>query len=116
MAVKQKGRGIARRGGWTKMVVATATALLAVPLGMTPAASAGTTAPSGNITYFWWGDPIRNQLTDAVIKLYEKAHPAVKVQGEELAWFDLKRYIINRSKTAEFLNQVIYFYHSSIGE
>lgn len=86
MAVKQKGRGIARRGGWTKVVVATATALLAVPLGMTPAASAGTTAPSGNITYFWWGDPIRNQLTDAVIKLYEKAHPAVKVQGEELAW------------------------------
>lgn len=82
----QRTKPMVRRRGWRKVAVATVSAALAVPLGMTPLASASTTTPSGNITYFWWGDPIRNQLTDAVIKLYEKTHPAVKVQGEELAW------------------------------
>lgn len=86
MFFMQGGRRSLHRRGWRKAALAAASAALTVPLGMTPAASASTAAPKGDITYFWWGDPIRNQLTDAVINLYEKANPAVKVQGEELAW------------------------------
>jgi multiple sugar transport system substrate-binding protein len=86
MAPQKHHREIPGRRAWRKVAIASVSAALTVPLGMTPLASASTASPSGSITYFWWGDPIRNQLTNAVIKLYEKAHPTVKVQGEELAW------------------------------
>ena len=41
---------------------------------------------SGNITYSYWSDPIRTQVTNAVIKLFEKAYPNIHVTGEPLGW------------------------------
>jgi multiple sugar transport system substrate-binding protein len=37
---------------------------------------------SGAITYSWWGAGERNEKTQAVINLFEKAHPKVTVHGE----------------------------------
>ncbi len=34
----------------------------------------------GSITYTWWGAGERNQKTEAVINLYKKAHPGVKIE------------------------------------
>jgi multiple sugar transport system substrate-binding protein len=36
---------------------------------------------AGEIQYAWWGGPARNDRTQAVIDLYEKANPEVTVQG-----------------------------------
>jgi multiple sugar transport system substrate-binding protein len=37
---------------------------------------------SGSITYSWWGAAARTKKTQAVIDLFQQAHPGVKVQGE----------------------------------
>jgi multiple sugar transport system substrate-binding protein len=37
---------------------------------------------AGTIVYSWWGAAARNQKTQTVIDLYQKAHPGVQVQGE----------------------------------
>lgn len=69
------------------------TALTAVATMATACGSSGSSGPAaltknptGNITYFWWGDPTRNQKTDAVISLFQKQYPHVKVNGEEEAF------------------------------
>jgi multiple sugar transport system substrate-binding protein len=37
---------------------------------------------AGNVVYSWWGATARNKKTQAVIDLYQKAHPDVHIQGE----------------------------------
>lgn len=48
--------------------------------------AAASSGPSGSITVSWWGAPIRNEKTNAVIKLFEKAYPNVTVQGVNEGW------------------------------
>jgi len=50
------------------------------------ASTAAAGAPSGDITVAWWGAGTRNQKTQAVIDLFEKAYPNVKVTGVALGW------------------------------
>jgi multiple sugar transport system substrate-binding protein len=42
----------------------------------------GKGAAQGAIDYAWWGGASRNEKTNAVISLYKKAHPKVKVDGQ----------------------------------
>lgn len=41
---------------------------------------------AGSIDYSWWGGPARNEKTQAVIELFEAAHPDVTVNGITADW------------------------------
>lgn len=65
------------------MVAAAAAATLALSACAGPAATAPST-PSpvgGSIDFSWWGGDARNKYTQAVIDLYQKAHPNVTIKG-----------------------------------
>lgn len=72
-----------------KAIKLTAVAAVAVVLmGLTSCAGTSPKSPTksaapvaGSIDFSWWGGDVRNQYTQAVIDLYEKAHPNVKVNG-----------------------------------
>jgi multiple sugar transport system substrate-binding protein len=56
-----------------------------------PAAPSAEGEIAGEIQYSWWGGPARNDKTEAVIDLYEKANPEVTVKGttaEFAAYFE----------------------------
>jgi multiple sugar transport system substrate-binding protein len=88
--VRSSGKRFRRRSVILGVTAATALTTITTACSSSSGGSSGSTAltknPSGNVTYFWWGDPTRNQKTDAVISLFEKQHPHVKVNGEEEAF------------------------------
>jgi ABC-type glycerol-3-phosphate transport system substrate-binding protein len=87
--VRRTGKRLHRRSAVLGVTAATAVATLATACSSSGGGNAPTALtknPSGNITYFWWGDPTRNQKTDAVINLFEKQYPHVKVSGEAEAF------------------------------
>jgi len=87
--MKSAGTRRRRRSALLGMTALTAVAALATACS-SPGGGSGSVAltkkPTGDITYFWWGDPTRNQKTDAVMNLFEKQYPHVKVNGEEEAF------------------------------
>lgn len=71
----------------SRTVTMTSTAIVAL-LALTACSGGAENAPAessgevgGEIQYAWWGGPARNDKTQAVIDLYEKAFPEAKVQG-----------------------------------
>jgi multiple sugar transport system substrate-binding protein len=74
-----------RRLGKAALAAVVATTLAACGGTSGGAATSGTDGKgkvTGTITYSWWGADARNQKTQAVIDLFEKAHPKAKIQGE----------------------------------
>src|SRR5690606_38320436 len=60
-----------------------ATSLLRMTLAAMPiGAMAQDTNLNGEIRFSWWGGQVRNDKTDRIIQLFEKAHPGVSVVRE----------------------------------
>ncbi len=76
------GRPLRRALGATAVVVTMS--VLAACSGSSGGTSSddGKGKVQGSITYSWWGATARNQKTQAVVDLFKKAHPGVKVQTE----------------------------------
>ncbi|MCQ2006131.1 ABC transporter substrate-binding protein [Rhizobium sp. NRK18] len=62
----------------TMGALAATTALPAVPA----------MAADRTIRHFWWGNPNRDKRTFAVIDVFQKHHPDIKVSGETIGWGD----------------------------
>ncbi|MCO5732204.1 ABC transporter substrate-binding protein [Rhizobium sp. SSA_523] len=45
-------------------------------------------AQTKTIRHFWWGNPERDKRTFAVIDVFQKAHPDIKISGETIGWGD----------------------------
>lgn len=93
-------RSFTRRTCLAGAVAAAATAAASSCSGSSGRASSKPTATGkvgGTITYSWWGATERNQKTQAVVNLYEKAHPGVKIQTEAT---DFSSYFEKRSVEA----------------
>lgn len=45
-------------------------------------------AQAKTIRHYWWGNPERDKRTFAVIDVFQKGNPAVKVSGETIGWGD----------------------------
>src|SRR5690606_37899777 len=70
-----------------RLGIALATALLAVPA-LAGCGGGGDESPPGSFRYSWWGSGERNERTQAVIDLFEKAAPDSAIETEPTGDFN----------------------------